>query len=61
MIFAVVNFKGKLQDLNRVFVNKKDAFAYYNEVKAKYPHIHFAVWQNPQGGGHFEKDITPED
>lgn len=60
MLYTVVNFHGKTQDLNELFHDKKDAIEYYKDMKAKYPHITFAIWENPQGMGHFSRDITQE-
>ena len=60
MLYAVVNFKGKLQDLNELFHNKEKAIKYYKEMRVKYPRITFKVWENPQGQGHFSRDITQE-
>ena len=56
--YAVVNFKGKFQDLNHICESRNEAVAYYRQITREHPRIEFRVWDEPMSAGHYRADIT---
>lgn len=59
-MYYVCNYKGRLQNLNKMFESLDSAIKYYRDLSETYPHVEFYVHKNQTYGGHFEEDVTPK-